>query len=885
MPQILIAIAIGAAAGGVGAAIAGTAILVGIALGGGLALLSVLLSPSLDIGSLRGDVLSTIRVAIAPSRWILGRGRVGAVMVFFHEDDRTLHVAMVLSEGSCDSIERIWIGTDEIEFTREGTTLTPTQEGTIVFGTVIEPADNKNYNGKITFNEYFAGDGAEGQSLRDAVPEEWTDDHRLESKSWVHVRLIQTKYGKKIKRRFWSRIPEITFMVRGIKITWPGQSTPIWTESAAALRYWWLRERRGIPAAAIDEASVMSAHQLCDETINHALPADYSDFEATSKRYSINGIIHSDDGHERVEAEMDFAWQGFATERDGVFYFRPGSDRVVSATIDPDHIANVDSIQPAAAIQDRINAVQIGLAQSREHDWLEFSLPEISDDDALARDGEYLPQDIGKRAFVVDPIAAGRLAATTLRRARASAIFVYTLKASANMQWLSVAPGDWLLINDPEHGLSNFQVMVQTSELRPDWSVTLTMIEQPNGVYADTLILPPLKPRRILRPNTRNLPQVQDLAVTYDFRESRDGSVVWFLVVSFTEAAYRTRIIVEDIADPDNVLLTADVTTSDDTVRIVVDTPSRYRVTAIHLSLDGYASVPVEAEIEFGWSDVPVPLPIIISDEQYGSILQIVSLPVSHRGLKAMEIRYSVGPIDGTDVLTAITEDNWNQVSLAGRVFIDPSTGEQPIVAEFVLPASGRYRLYARFESNLGNYGPIQEIGYKLVLLPLLDTVSDQYWPTWEGAMQNFYLWPHDEEYRLLVDRDDRNAITVAEWNAMPFWPFGYPDDLPDNFDSYFNAQSRWYKTEVIDLRAPVDVEVRYDIEFFHPELMMFAHAVYVAPFDGAITQENKGQVMLVPEDGFIALQNTRYFQAVVLFSDRETPALHRFAFHLGRTG
>ena len=884
MPFV-IAIAVGALTGGIGAFIAGGSVIIGLAVGGGLALVSALLTPRPDVGSLRGDTLATIRVPVAPARWIVGRARTGAVMVFFHEDDRVLHMALVLSEGSCDSIERIWIGTDEITFTRNGTILVPIFRGTIVFGMIVEPADNRNYNAKIVFQEYFAGDGTQGASLRADVPSEWTTDHRLQGKSWVHVKLTQPNYGKKLDRRFWSRIPEITFQVKGIRITWPGQDTPIWTESAAAIRYWWLRERRGIPAEAIDEASVMSAHSLCDETINHALPADYAGYQSTSKRYAINGIIHSNDDPERVEAEMDFAWQGFAVERDGVFFFRPGADRVISAIIDPDHIQSINSIQPAAATQDRINAVQMALAQSREHDWLEFSLPEINDAAAQARDGIYLPQDLGKRAFVADPIAGGRLAAIALRRARASAVFTYTLKAGPNMQWLSISPGDWLRINDPEHGLLNFQVMVLRSELNPDWSVTLTMIEQPAGVYADTLVLPPLKPRPIVRPNTRVLPQVMNLALGFGHRESRDGSIIWFLTVTFDSSTYRTRLIVEDVSDTSNVLLTADVTTEDDTARIPVDTPSTYRVTAIHLALDGYASTPVEAEITFGWDGVPLPEPIIISDEQYGSILQVVALPVGNRALKALEIRYRVGDIDATDVLPEITEDNWEEADLAGRGFMDPASGTLPIVAEVALPITGRYRLYARFENNLGNYGPIQEIGYKLIKLPLLETVSDQYWPTWEGRMQNFFLWTYDREYRLLVDRDDRNAISVSEWNYQPFWPFGYPDDLPDVFDSYFNAQSRWYQTEVIDLGGPVDVEIRYDIEFFHPQVSSFEHAVYVAPFDGPITQANKDDVLLVPSDMPLRVEGSRYFQAIVLFTDRETPALHRFAFHLGRTG
>ena len=341
---------------------------------------------------------------------------------------------------------------------------------------------------------------------------------------------------------------------------------------------------------------------------------------------------------------MDFAWQGYAVERDGVFYFRPGADRVIAGTIEPDHIMSMDAIKPAAALQDRINAAQMAISQSREHDWLELTLPEIQDSDAQERDGEYLPQDLGTRPFVADPIAAGRLMTIALRRARANAIFTYTLRAGDDMEWLSIVPGDWLNINDPENGLIGFQVMVLSVELHPDWSTTLTMIEQPNGVYADSLVLPPLKPRDIREINTRLVPPVEELEVSHGHTESRDGSFTWYLDISWAYTPFETRIIVDDLNKPADDLLVYDHRTGDSEARIVVDTPSRFRITAIHISNEIYSSTPVITEVEFNWSGVEVTIPVIISTEQYGSLLQIVAQPVTNRAVKALEVRYRVGP-------------------------------------------------------------------------------------------------------------------------------------------------------------------------------------------------------------------------------------------------
>ena len=353
------------------------------------------------------------------------------------------------------------------------------------------------YQGKIEVYEYFDADGAQGAELRSAAGAGWTAAHRLHGLSWVYVALTQPDYGEGEDRRFWTAVPDLAFLMRGIKFTWPGQDTPAWTDNAAALRYWFLTQRRGIPAEAIDEASVRAAVTLCGDMVTAELPEGYEDYGATSPRYAVNGVIHAGDDPEQAEAELDFAWQGWVVEAAGVHHFRPGTDRPIVRTLTPDDIIAIEGIQPAPALQDRINAAAMSLAQSREHDWLEASLPEFNDTEAQTRVGGRLPKDLGTRAFVADPIAGGRLLATQIRRARASAAFTYRVKSGRDMEWLAVMPGDWVRIDDPEHALNGFQAMVTRSVVNPGWTVTLELIEQPNGVYADTLHLPALKPRAI----------------------------------------------------------------------------------------------------------------------------------------------------------------------------------------------------------------------------------------------------------------------------------------------------------------------------------------------------------------------------------------------------
>ena len=152
----------------------------------------------------------------------------------------------------------------------------------------------------------------------------WTTEHKLDGVSWVAVKLTQTEYGQDLEKRLFTRVPNIEFLVKGIKITWPGQTTKKWTENAAALRYWWETERRGRPDSAIHQGDFTAAYDRCAGEVTVSLPSGYEGFKATSYRYTINGMVESGDDVSRVETNMDAAWAGQVIEAGGLIRFRPG---------------------------------------------------------------------------------------------------------------------------------------------------------------------------------------------------------------------------------------------------------------------------------------------------------------------------------------------------------------------------------------------------------------------------------------------------------------------------------------------------------------------------------------------------------------------------------
>ena len=355
MPPVLAAAAIGAALGGAGLftafTIAGSAALAGAITYGGLAAAAYLLTPSApSIGAFNPDTRSIIRQAITAARWVLGRSRIGGVLAYYLEPEEMpndVHIMLAICEGPIEGIEAIYIEGERYAVNpEEGEALTlEGQEG-------------------ITFRFYF--DGAAGATaLQEAPDSQWTADHKLTGIASVHVHLVQNDYGSDASKRRWQRVPNIEFVVKGIKITWPGQAVRTWTDNAAALRYWWLTSRREIPASAINLRDFAHAYAVSDFEVDNDLTQELQDagYPARSRRYQVNTIINSTDAHETTEAEFDFAWAGWVVEQGGVHYFRPGADREPVANIGNADIIAPLSVVPAPALSDRINAAQMTLAR------------------------------------------------------------------------------------------------------------------------------------------------------------------------------------------------------------------------------------------------------------------------------------------------------------------------------------------------------------------------------------------------------------------------------------------------------------------------------------------------------------------------------------------
>lgn len=472
MPAAIPAIAIGAGAGAASAGIAGTSVLIGTLLGGGLSGIQYLTQPrQRDVGTQRNQLRNReVRFSDSPAWWVVGRSRVAGLEVDRQTVGSYQHRAYVLSHGATDGLEAVWLDGVRAD-------LVAGSGGALVAarGSLVE---------RFTAYPYLDGSGTGGASLR-AASGRWTADHRLAGVSWVHLRLAGG--GEEPEK--------VEFLVRGLRIAFPGQPEPIWTDSPAAIRFWWLTQRRGVAESDINRDSMLAAHGVCSRILRFRLPDALRAYPASSPTYAANGVVFADDDPESVEAELDYAWAGFVSAADGAFHFLPGAGRPVAWSFGSREIIEVESVQTTPTWDSRTNGLRQTLAQERTHDWVETSLPAVYDENARALDGADLVTDLRSRAFVSDAVSAGRLAVLALRREFAMRRqWVVRVIPGPNAAHVGVRPGDVARITQPDYGLDGRRLVVQAVTTLPDWSVRLSVRRDID--HSPAFVAPPAPPGR-----------------------------------------------------------------------------------------------------------------------------------------------------------------------------------------------------------------------------------------------------------------------------------------------------------------------------------------------------------------------------------------------------
>lgn len=730
----------------------------------------------------------TVRAAVAPARWVLGRARIGGHLAFAgveDGDDRTLWLVFALAKGPLDAIERIWLGEEELEFDR-------TAAG------VITPQASSKYAGHLTVWEILEGDGDTAgpgpTALRAAVGEEWDSEFEGNGIGYAIAKLTQGGG----EDRLYTGVPNFNFQIRGLKITWPGQATATWTENAAALRYWILRERRGLPAAAFDEPSVISAIATCGAAVQVSRPSnDYANWPATEIRYAINGVIFSGDAIENIESEADFAWQGFAVERDGIYHFRPGEDRNSKAHITTRDIIAAGALIPFQPIQERLNAATMRLTQSARHDFLAYQVPEVNDSVAETRDGERLLKDLGQRLFINSPSAADRLLRIALRRARATFKATYTLSPRNDLRWLDLMPTDIITLSDPAFGLENWRAEIISTTLRDDFSVEVVLNSAPDQIYIDEPGLGQLERPYIKAPRENTPPAaVTGATLAVEPFSPTDGTIRWRATVTAPASAHGLACRLQCGGFDQTKRTPGSTLEFDFAAPAQTATATVWRENAAGIAggeqtlaaAPSYATLSLPPATRRGWNALPGILTVELADPQ-------------SRYIKGAEFRYRSGPESGTDDLAAITAEQWLEAPRLDALPLILAPGRSALF-NITFPETARYRIAARYIDSVGRLGPVADLGTIILALPTANTITDSAAPAWSGENNFLATQPHGAEILMLPDRDAIKSLNLDNWN-------GYVDSRrPDKYRRRHKAAGGSYgsRTDISASAASVTV-------------------------------------------------------------------------------
>ncbi len=568
-------------------------------------------------------------------RLVYGRANVPGHLVFAWQDPESpvdLHLAYVLGRGAMEAIEGLYINDRPAVLTRHDP---PTGE---TGDRLTCETDILDFNGGIELREYFLADGNQGASLW--AKGGWSRSHRLQDWSWVHVKLTSARaerilQGQSFRTiRYWQNedsVPNIRFLVRGLKTTWPGQTTPTFSENAAVVRYDYRKRVFGDEDASLDSTAFTSAVAECARSVEFAdvlsvscavsqlgsertfsptgtdaqrtyasghlltnieisatgavhtarvnveaatqtantvtltqpignwlrthsvsvkitlanggvvwLHPDDIDGEgrptSTLRRadlsgqtdptwhtgyaswtisaadhqkiiqqiggtvtvalvprtiqYPVSGIVQYSDDPRAVEEELDFAWQGAVVEHGDKVYYEPGraytsGARVLSA----DDIVQSNPFYVAPPVEERINVVACKIEQAAQANYQPYDI-QLTNSDALTDDGNVrLKKRLPDVSLVSNAHTAQRLTALALRHLRLFRGSTYVLRPRDNLALLTVRPGDYVTLTDPQQGIAAERFRVVRTNVTKELTLQAYLREDPDTLFGASTAL------------------------------------------------------------------------------------------------------------------------------------------------------------------------------------------------------------------------------------------------------------------------------------------------------------------------------------------------------------------------------------------------------------
>ena len=282
-------------------------------------------------------------------------------------------------------------------------------------------------------------------------------------------------------------VPEVELLVRGMRIALPDENgveqTPIWTENAAAVCWWYVRNQLDLPIQALDIPMWRDALAVCDEIIQDQGvegddPREISAIR-TTQRYTAGGVVVSGDPADGVLRELAYCLDGAITTSGGRIAVQPGRMREADHDIPAEHVLPGLRVQVQPALKDRANRADMRLQQSALHGWGPHPMAQVWNEAGERNDKRSLTTDMGERAYMTSPVRAHALMDAELKRIRVEGglrmapVYIFDCISGPNDEHLALRELQRITFSYEPLELDKVEIEILSITMSPKWRLTI----------------------------------------------------------------------------------------------------------------------------------------------------------------------------------------------------------------------------------------------------------------------------------------------------------------------------------------------------------------------------------------------------------------------------
>lgn len=381
----------------------------------------------------------------APWQIIYGTARTGGTITFAHVPEANpemYYLVITLAGHEIDGIDAIHFGKETVNFS----------------GSLVDGSDATGKWAGYVYAQLRRG--SEGQTalsqLIADLPSKWDSDSKQSGCAHIYFRL---KYKEDL---FPQGLPEITFTIRGKKVYDPRTDTIYFSNNAALCTLDYLTDTRygcGVLDEDVDLDNIGWAANICGET----MPEPTGSTSDPGIRYSVDGILDTDDSPQDVLEMMSDAMGGFIFMTGGVWRLQPGVWIGPTVSIDDNDFIGEINVKTRIPRKESFNSVR-GTFVSPKWDYEEGDFPPVTSSLYLNQDNGWQLWDDITLPLTTHSTTGQRLGKLHLERVRQPMTFT----ARVHPRILQLTPIDTVNVTRARLGWSSkeFEIIEMSPELQ-----------------------------------------------------------------------------------------------------------------------------------------------------------------------------------------------------------------------------------------------------------------------------------------------------------------------------------------------------------------------------------------------------------------------------------